>query len=99
MSDKQILLTPKQAKSLLARRKQIHTFRSGSSILMGADWDRESIIEAIDKAAQIEVGGPQCRRMGHGLVVCTTDSNPLFVEVDEDKISKLESKLLAELDK
>lgn len=92
MSEAKIILTPAQAKSLLARRKEIHTFRSGPGMLIGADWRKDSIIDAIDKAKIVEVGGEQCKRMGHGLVVWT-GNDPLFVEVDSAKLEKLEAKI------
>jgi hypothetical protein len=92
MSDDKIILTKDQAKALIGKRKQVHTFRSGSSILIGADWSRKSIIDAIEKTDLIEIGGEACKRMGHGLVVWTVN-DPLFVEADKEEIEKLEKSL------
>lgn len=91
MSDEKIILTKAQAKSLLARRKQIHTFRSGRGLLIGADWEKDSLLKEIDNSEMLEIGGEQCKRMGHGLVVWT-GNEPLFVEVDSAKLEKLEVK-------
>lgn len=88
-----IILTEKQAKKLIGKRKDIHTFRSGTGILMGCDWSRKSLMEAIANSKLIEIGGDQCKKMGHGLVVWTSDYNPLFVEVDKEEIQKLENEL------
>jgi hypothetical protein len=96
-SDK-ILLTPKQAESVLLKGKQIHTFRSGTGMLIGCDWSRKSIIEALkNNPDRIEIGGDQCKRMGHGLVVWTSETDPLFIECDKDKLQKLEDELTVKL--
>jgi hypothetical protein len=92
MSDK-ILLTKEQAKALIGKRKDVHTFRSGMNILIGADWRRKAILEAIDKTDTIEIGGDQCKKMGHALVIWTSDNDPLFVECDKEEIAKLEKSL------
>lgn len=96
MKDKKIFLTPEQAKSVLLPGKQVHTFRSGGMALLGCDWSRKSILKAIDdNHDRIEIGGDQCKRMGHGLVVWTSLTEPLFIECDKAKLQKLEDELTA----
>jgi hypothetical protein len=84
MSEQRSILTPEQAKAMLADGESIHTFRSSvPGVLLGADWDRNALMEAIDEAETLEIGGPACRNMNHGLVVWTGD-NPLFVQCRDD---------------
>jgi len=95
MEKKKCFLTPEQATKLLGKRKEIHTFRSGGRMLIGADWTRKELITAFDKYRdQIEIGGDQCKAMGHGLVVWT-GNEPLFIEVDKDELFELEKSLLS----
>lgn len=77
-SEKPIDLTPDQALSMLPDSDTIHTFRSNTFALFGADWKRSKIEEAIRENA-CEIGGAACCGMNHGLVVHIGDS-PLFVE-------------------
>jgi len=93
MSDDKVILSPTQAKSLLSKDKNTHTFRDGGGIIIGADWDTKSIIEEIEGGKKCEIGGEGCRGMGHGLIIWTSDSDPLFVEVDEAKLKLVEAEL------
>lgn len=82
-------ITPEEAIALLdPNADRIHTFRSGM-ILIGADWDKSDIIQTLkDNPDSIQIGGEQCRAMGHGLVV---DSNGLlFIEVDKEVLDKFD---------
>ena len=79
MSDAKIILTPEQALSMLPNGDQIHTFRSASVALIGADWDRVDLEKAIRENV-CEVGGVHCQAVNHGLVVWTDKTDPLFVE-------------------
>lgn len=92
MSGERKFLTKKQALSLIPKRGKIHTFRNTGSILIGADWSASSLQRAIKEAGKeaIEIGGELCQKMGHGLVIWTSETNPLFVEVDKLKLLKLE---------
>jgi len=93
-TEKRIYLNADQAKSLLSDQDFIHTFRNPRGMMIGCDWSKEKLIQAIDEAPEnhIEIGGELCMRMGHGLVIYI--DGPLFVEVDKDQIKKLESELL-----
>jgi hypothetical protein len=91
MSDERILLTKEEAIELLGDREDIHTFRSGMNVLIGADHSRASLLDSIEHAVQIEIGGEMCKKTGHGLVVWTSNTDPLFVEADKEAIEKLES--------
>ena len=70
-------LTNEQAVAMLPEGDDIHTFRTGSGIMLGADWRRADILAAIDKHGA-EKAGPMAAGMNHGLVV-TDDRGPLFI--------------------
>ena len=92
--DEKVFITPAQAKSLLSDSEKIHTFRSATGMLIGCDWDRSSILREIDKNPnRIEIGGEVCKRMGHGLIVWTSEADPLFIEADKGKVRELEELL------
>lgn len=78
MSDDRIVLSKEQALSVLGDGESIHTFRNSGFILIGCDWSREKIVEAIN-ANECELGGPACQETNHGLVI-HVDGSPLFVE-------------------
>lgn len=49
--------------------EDIHTFlNSHPACLVGADWTREEILDAI-KHHECQLGGELCRNMNHGLVI------------------------------
>lgn len=83
-------ITAKEAESLLPDKDKIHTFYNMPFGLLGADWDREEIIEALTKEDTIEITGETARSMSHGLAVysknITRQSQILFVETDKEKL-------------
>lgn len=80
MSKEKQLLTVEQAKEALPKGETIHVFLNPSGgMLIGGDWGRDEIYKLLDSADTIEVGGKECVRMGHGLVV-TKDKRHHFVE-------------------
>lgn len=87
-----IFLTADEAISLL-KGSHIHTFRNSPMMLIGADWSKKSLVKLLKEVPpdSIEIGGEQCRKMGHGLVVWTSENDPLFVQVDDNKLTELEN--------
>jgi hypothetical protein len=84
MSEDKCLLTAEQAIAMLdPTAEEIHTFRSTSMVLIGAHWGRKDLIEEIESACGREIGGEQCQRKNHGLVIWTEPNHPLFVECRE----------------
>lgn len=78
MSNERIVLTKKQALSMLGDGDHVHTFRNpGLGMMIGCDWSLENIISAIEDN-DCELGGPMCQSMNHGLIVHI--DGPLFVE-------------------
>ena len=57
-------------------------------MLVGADHSKESFLKDLETAKEIEVGGEQCRRMGHALVLWQKET-PYFFEHNEDKLKEL----------
>jgi hypothetical protein len=96
MSDERIILTPEEAESILVDGEYVHNYANpGAGIFIGCDFERDGAIEAIKKAAQLEIGGDNCKRMGHGLVVWTTENRPLFFATDAEKLTALEASRMA----
>lgn len=77
--EKREFLTFDQAVAMLPDGDEIHTFRSNGFALLGTDWPRAQILEAI-RNGKPELAGPLATSMGHGLLVHTAGV-PLFIEV------------------
>lgn len=86
MGSKREFITVEQAIEMLPDSEMIHTFRNSPSMLIGADWPRDAVIEELRKAGahEIERGGENCRRMKHALVLWTS-LGPLFIETKEEQ--------------
>lgn len=80
--DDRIVLTTEQALGMLPDDDDIHTFRNPGGIMLGCDWTRDAITQAIENN-ECELGGEMCKRMNHGLVIWV-DSKPLFVECRDE---------------
>lgn len=82
-------LTSEQAISLLPEGDYIHTFYGGFA-LIGADWERQEVIDKLKSVDKIEIAGDVARNIGHGLAVYNDDaqyySDILFVETDKKKL-------------
>lgn len=68
------VLTQEQAIAMLADGETVHVFRNVAGFLIGANWTRAQVIEAIQKSGQCELAGPQAEKSGHGLVVFPPDA-------------------------
>ena len=92
--DRKTFLNPDEAISILKDEDQIHTFRTAGNILLGADWDRDELIEEIRKAEVREIAGQNAQAMKHGLCIYSMKDGKmvdcLFVETDMDKLAALE---------
>jgi hypothetical protein len=59
-----------EAVALLPDGDTIHTFRNpGPAILLGADWPRSRLLDALRDAREIELTGPAATAMGHGIAI------------------------------
>lgn len=76
-------LTPKEAIAFLPDGDTVHTFRGGGRVLLGCDWEKQQIIDAINTAKNLEVTGTTAQSMRHGLAIHEQDGGMLFVETKE----------------
>lgn len=83
-------LTTQEAIGILNDGERIHTFRNPSGILLGCDNDRSKILELINCAKTIQIGGAGCRKLKHALVVEEPNGSILFVETNEEKLNELD---------
>ena len=81
------LLTVEQAVALLPDGDDIHTMVQSGGMTIGADWSRESVLELLATTSRIEVGGPNCQAMGHGLIAWRPNGRPLFIETRREEAS------------
>ena len=70
LDDDKELIALEEAIKRLPMGDTVHTFRQGGPCLIGADHERDRLIEAMRAAPEIEVTGPQAQAMGHGLAIC-----------------------------
>lgn len=78
MTEDKIYVTLEQAVALLPEGDP-HTFRQGGPCLIGANHERERLIEDMRRAPNIEVTGEQAQGMGHGLAI-KDEHGWLFIE-------------------
>jgi hypothetical protein len=81
VSDEQEKIPLEKAVSMLAKKSNIHTFRSSPGMLIGADWPKKKLISAMKKHG-VGPSGPSACAMGYCLVLID-DRGPLFIEAKE----------------
>lgn len=81
-----VFLTFEEAEAMLPDGDTIHTFASSTGMVIGADWDRKSVLELL-KTGKPELAGDMATSMGHGLVA--------FLKVDEEKDTKSDPRFIA----
>ena len=78
MTEEAEKISAERLDSLMPEGDQVHTFVFGG-IMIGADWDRHTLLELARKnGAQLVGGVPSA--MGHGAAVFRDNGKPLFVE-------------------
>lgn len=96
MEEKRRFLTAEEAISILPDGEYVHTTYQTGFVFVGADWDREDIIDKIQNSEKREITGPNARAMGHGLALypqgAKFQSDILFVETDMKRLEELEGK-------
>ena len=90
-----------EAVSLLPDNEDIHTFKNAPFGLIGADWSRDDILAKLKEPdIVIELTGEQAKAMKHGMCAYSKNakyqSEILFIETDEDKLSAFEQAHLIE---
>lgn len=68
-SEERRVLTKEEIFAKLPDGEYIHTFRQPGLTLIGANWERRSILKAINKYP-FELTGEQATGMGHGMAFC-----------------------------
>ena len=72
-------LTVEQALAMLPDGDEIHTFRQPAvSVMVGADWERDELAEAIRSADRRVLTGEMATGMGHGMAIWS--GGWLFIE-------------------
>lgn len=81
------IITSEEAIELLPEGDEIHTFYNMGAMLIGADWEREEVIEKLEAVDVIELTGECARSMEHGICAynhgCLQDE-VLFIETDAE---------------
>ena len=79
MTDDVVLLSYDDAVALLPEGGRIHTILDSGIALLGADWDRDQVLDLLRTTDRREVTGPAAQAMGHGLAAFR-DGEPVFIE-------------------
>ena len=92
-----IFISEEEAIDLLPEGESVHTFMNAPFVLIGADWERDEVIQKIKNSGRKEIAGDGARGLNHGLALwndgdCQMDV--LFVETD---MEKLDSRYPAEI--
>lgn len=74
---------------LIVKENQVHNFVLAHFGLIGADWDIKDVEQCFNAAESIEIGGEQCRELGHGIAVIKGE-NVYFFEADNNKLDLLD---------
>ena len=86
-----VTLTPEDAESLLIDGNEVvHNFVA-SGMMIGCDYSRENAVAAFRRAVRIEIGGDNCKAMGHALIVWDRDDHCSFFEADKEKVAAFEA--------
>lgn len=75
-------ITKEQFIEKIPKSEFVHTFRSAAFGLIGADWKRTEVLDALDKH-EFGISGEQATRMKHGLWIKDT-SGFVFIETNEE---------------
>lgn len=96
MADEIVHLSIEEALYCIGDKEYIHTFINAPFGLIGADWGKDEVIEHLQNAEDIQIGGEVCRAMNHGIVVfpkrAKKQSDLYFIECDDKKLSEIEQK-------
>ena len=77
-------VTFEQACSMLPDGDSVHTFRNPRPMMIiGANWERHKIIEALQNAPEICLSGDVATNMHHGIAI-NTGGSWLFIETKSE---------------
>lgn len=92
MEEKKFLTKEQALDCLIVKDGQVHNFVPAPFGIVGADWNIEDVKKCLDEAENIEIGGEQCRKIGHGVAVINKE-NVYFFEADNDKLDKYDKEV------
>lgn len=76
-----VLLSYDEAVALLPDGDTIHTFLNPvPDVLLGADWDREQVLDLLRATERREVTGPEAQSVNHGLAAWDPRGRVVFIE-------------------
>ena len=87
------IITSEEAIELLPEGDEIHTFYNMGMIIIGADWEREDVIEKLEAVDVIELTGECARSMNHGICAYNhgcLQAEILFIETDMAKLNSFD---------
>ena len=90
--DQVVLLSYEEAVALLPDGDQVHTFLDSAVALLGADWEREAVLDLVRTTDRREVTGSQAQAMHHGLAAFRPDGIPVFIETRQAEASAQEAR-------
>lgn len=79
MAENDMLIPIDQAIELLPDGEYIHTFRNPGGMLVGADWPKVDLVEAMRCASGIARTGAMAQSLKHGLAI-DHNGSLLFIE-------------------
>lgn len=88
-------VTVEQGMSALPDGDIIHAFYNPGGALIGADWSRDDVQRAMERAEHIELAGESAKALGHGVAIIPRNakylSDVLFVETVAERPDALEA--------
>lgn len=88
-------VTVEQGMSALPDGDTIHTFYNPGGTLVGADWPRSDVQQAMERAELIELAGESAKALEHGIAIiprnCKYLREVLFVETVAERLDALEA--------
>lgn len=82
-------LSFEEACEAIADGDYVHTFKTNAFAMIGADWKRDAVIEAL-KTGKPELAGPTAARMKHGIVINGAAQGETFIATKADVIAKFD---------
>ena len=87
MSDERREVPIDEAITRIGDAEYIHTFRNTPFAILGADWSRVELIDAMRKHGVVEAGPTACS-MGHTLAIENIGGSPLFIEAARQPVAE-----------
>ncbi|MCE3234024.1 MAG: hypothetical protein K0Q50_204 [Vampirovibrio sp.] len=70
---------------------KVHTMVNPSvNVLLGADWDIASLVDALRSAKHIGISGEHAMRSGHGIYMDSEDGNRVFIACDVEALEEFD---------